>query len=123
MAESRQNLRELRSGLIVAGGTVCLFLLLVGSFAAHGNDERSLSIEALNPVYPQVPGHFGTPFRPADYTTEGVPVFCHHFLRQNTSAFEVVKILGALFLNLPLLDNMDVWTQTASAFEKEIVYF
>ncbi len=122
MAESRQNLKELRGGLIVAGVTVCLFLLLVGSFSAHGTGDRSLSVGALNPVYPQVPDHFGTPSRAADYSTEGVPALCHHFLRKDTNPLEVIKILGALLFNLPLLDDLDVWTQTASAFEKEIVY-
>jgi peptidoglycan/xylan/chitin deacetylase (PgdA/CDA1 family) len=122
MTESTSKWKELRGGIIVAAITVCLFLLLVASFTAPGLGEQRVSPSRFNPVYPQTLDHLRASLTPVHHTNDGVPVFCHHFLRQNTSPFEVVKILGALFLNLPLLDDLDVWTQTASAFEKEIVY-
>jgi peptidoglycan/xylan/chitin deacetylase (PgdA/CDA1 family) len=121
MVEPKKNLKELRSGAIVAIVTACLFVLLLGSFAVPGTGKRDLSEGDFETMFPPV--YYGAPFAPANGDgAQAIPVLCHHFLRDNTSPFEVVKILGALFLNLPLLDNMDVWTQTASAFEKQIVY-
>lgn len=52
----------------------------------------------------------------------GVPVICHHYLRANTTPRGFARILGALFLNLPLLGDMDVWTQTAAMFDAQMAY-
>ncbi|UCG51989.1 MAG: polysaccharide deacetylase family protein [Candidatus Latescibacterota bacterium] len=60
-------------------------------------------------------------FPPGEKTT-GVPVLCYHYLRAETTPLRFVKILGALFLNLPLLEDMDVWTQTASSFDRQMTY-
>ena len=57
-----------------------------------------------------------------DENATGVPILCHHYIRPRTTPFGFVKILGALFLNLPLLGDMDVWTQTTSSFERQMAY-
>jgi peptidoglycan/xylan/chitin deacetylase (PgdA/CDA1 family) len=57
-----------------------------------------------------------------DANSRAVPILCHHYFRANTTPLQFVKILGALFLNLPLLDDMDVWTQTAASFENQLSY-
>ena len=57
-----------------------------------------------------------------DKSSSGVPVLCHHYLREKTTPIQFLKILGALFFNLPLLDDMDPWTQTATTFEAQMAY-
>jgi peptidoglycan/xylan/chitin deacetylase (PgdA/CDA1 family) len=57
-----------------------------------------------------------------DENARGVPVLVHHYFRANTTPLQFIKILGALFLNLPLLGDMDVWTQTADSFENQLEY-
>ena len=57
-----------------------------------------------------------------DRSLSGIPVLCHHYLRGKTTPIGFVRILGALFFNLPLLDDMDTWTQTAASFDAEMAY-
>jgi peptidoglycan/xylan/chitin deacetylase (PgdA/CDA1 family) len=57
-----------------------------------------------------------------DADSPAVPILCHHYFRAKTTPFQFVKILGALFLNLPLLGDMDVWTQTSTSFENQLSY-
>ena len=57
-----------------------------------------------------------------DANSRAVPILCHHYFRANTTPLQFVKILGALFLNLPLLGDMDLWTQTAASFENQLSY-
>ncbi len=107
MVDSKKNLKELRGGAIVAMVATCLFVLVLGSFGASGTGERNLSAGVLYTVHPQIAEYAATPPAPPGRGgATAVPVFCHHFLRKDTSPFEVVKILGALFLNLPLIDHM-----------------
>jgi peptidoglycan/xylan/chitin deacetylase (PgdA/CDA1 family) len=55
-------------------------------------------------------------------SSSGVPVLCHHYLRAKTTPRVFARILGALFLNLPLLGDMDVWTQTTEMFDAQMGY-
>ncbi len=57
-----------------------------------------------------------------DSTQAGIPVLCHHYFRGQTTPTQVFRILGALFFNLPLLDGMDVWTQSSKVFEAQMEY-
>jgi peptidoglycan/xylan/chitin deacetylase (PgdA/CDA1 family) len=57
-----------------------------------------------------------------DSTHPGIPVLCHHYFRGQTTPKQFLKILGALFFNLPLLDGMDEWTQTSAVFEAQMDY-
>ena len=52
----------------------------------------------------------------------GVPVLCYHFLRENTGPIQFLRIMGSLLLNLPLLSDLEVWTQTESTFDQQMRY-
>jgi peptidoglycan/xylan/chitin deacetylase (PgdA/CDA1 family) len=122
---SRFNgLREdFRNGTIIAAIAACLLLV---ALALHPSTERFDNnafrevIDAQRPVVAKHRSPLIHVQEPAN--AAAVPVLCHHFFRENTSPFGLVKILGALFLNLPLIDNMDVWNQTAASFEKQMAY-
>jgi peptidoglycan/xylan/chitin deacetylase (PgdA/CDA1 family) len=52
----------------------------------------------------------------------GIPVLCYHYLRERTGPVRFFKILGALVLNLPLLDDMEIWTENVSTFRHQMEY-
>ena len=52
----------------------------------------------------------------------GVAVLCHHYLRGATTPLQFGRILGALILQLPIIRDMGLWTQTASGFEMQMQY-
>jgi peptidoglycan/xylan/chitin deacetylase (PgdA/CDA1 family) len=58
----------------------------------------------------------------SDSGTSEVPVLCYHYIRGNTGPLRVLKVLGYVVLSLPLLDDMEIWTQTENAFEKQMAY-
>lgn len=76
------------------------------------------------------------PGTPADYLTietpeeidadhpllarEGVPVLCYHYLRAGSSPGHLLRVVGAVLLNLPTLDDREYWTNTASEFERQM---
>ena len=90
-----------------------LFILMGGYQGPQTEPQTALA--ARSTIGPQTPPSY-------DIEHDGIPVLCHHFLRKNTGPLEAIRILGALFFNLPLLDDMDVWTQTVGAFEKQMRY-
>lgn len=114
---------DFRNGAIVA--TIAVVLVAAALTLAPSDDSTTQQMS--QPILGRADGVFPQRQLPAE-SDDGarnatrVPVLGHHFLRQDTNVFQVLKILGALFLNLPLLDDMDVWTQTASTFEKQMTY-
>jgi peptidoglycan/xylan/chitin deacetylase (PgdA/CDA1 family) len=113
--------KDLRSGVIVAAIASTLLLLLLVSAASNARDDRGAFQEVFDSGHPVIAKHRGAVNLEQRNATV-VPVLCHHFLRENTNPFELIRILGALFLNLPLLNDMDVWTQTASSFDQQLAY-
>ena len=104
------------SGVVALGALILLF-----------NPPAALEGVA-KPAHPEVRtteyGEGGAAQRNERYdkSSSGVPVLCYHYLREKTTPAGFLKILGALFFNLPLLDDMDPWTQTATAFEAQMAY-
>lgn len=96
--------RDLRNGAIISVFVVCIFIVILAA-----QSDTTLKTSSMFEV-------IGTA------SAESVPVVCHHFFREDIAPFEVYRIVGALFLNLPLIDDMNVWTQTRSSFEKQIRY-
>lgn len=89
--------------------------------------DRRASRAADNPnpyaaLFSEVPADTAIDAAHYDADSPAVPILCHHYFRSKTTPFQFVKILGALFLNLPLLDDMDVWTQTSTSFENQLSY-
>jgi peptidoglycan/xylan/chitin deacetylase (PgdA/CDA1 family) len=52
----------------------------------------------------------------------GVPVLCYHYLRGSGGPIRFFKVFLYVVLSLPVLDDNEVWTQTQSAFEKQMRY-
>ncbi|MDH3217705.1 MAG: polysaccharide deacetylase family protein [Candidatus Krumholzibacteria bacterium] len=114
---------DVRNGTIVAMVSVALFVALLAFRTPFDPTRAGASIKDSNAGDSWITGYIAPTYdtrRAGD--AAAVPVLCHHFLREDTDALRLLKILGALFLNLPVLKDMDVWTQTASEFEKQIVY-
>lgn len=53
---------------------------------------------------------------------DGIPILSYHYLRRRTGLLRFARILGALAFNLPLLDDMGIWTQTTAEFDRELRY-
>jgi peptidoglycan/xylan/chitin deacetylase (PgdA/CDA1 family) len=112
---------DFRNGAIIAGFAICLFLVAMALRAPtaryDGNGFRPVVGRERVVVLPPAAARGADPPNAAR-----VPILCHHYIRRDAQPLELVKILGALFLNLPVLGNMDVWTQTESAFAKQMAY-
>ena len=99
-----QMLRDLRNGILVGLLSVVLFVGLLGVLVGAHKPGEPIRVET------------------AAETNDGVPVFCYHFLRENTGTLQFLRILGSLLLNLPLLNDLEVWTQTEAAFDRQMAY-
>jgi peptidoglycan/xylan/chitin deacetylase (PgdA/CDA1 family) len=100
----------------LAVGAVCgaLFLaglVLVEALSRQGHPSRNARSAAAAPDN-----------APGVRVVSGVPVLCYHYLRAKTTPRGFARILGALFLNLPLLGDMDVWTQSEAMFDAQMEY-
>jgi peptidoglycan/xylan/chitin deacetylase (PgdA/CDA1 family) len=116
---------DFRNGAIIAGFAIGMFVVammhraLSRPYATGNTFEAVLENEKSDPA-PAAASAYARDAGPANAAR--VPILCHHYIRPNTTPFEVVRILGALFLNLPVLGSMDVWTQTKNEFEKQMTY-
>jgi hypothetical protein len=104
------------SGVVVLGA----FALLIHPPAALRSVANPVNIQPVE-FDPRGDGVEGREV-PHGMPSSGVPVLCHHYLRGKTTPVGFLKILGALFFNLPLLDDMDTWTQSVAAFDAEMAY-
>jgi peptidoglycan/xylan/chitin deacetylase (PgdA/CDA1 family) len=110
--------QDLRNGLLIAVvANLCLVLTLVivDSTMSPGLAKSTWTVETNDADVGELVTVVGPPSQP-------VPVLCHHFLRQRLDPFQFIRIAGALLLNLPVIENMDVWTQTVSSFEKQVAW-
>lgn len=110
-----KKFRIMRSDL--AEGTalaiLTVLLLVVGLVALEIPPTPGLSS-----VSPTVAAKHEVPGSPQ----QAVPVLCYHFVREVAGPMQIGRILGALFLNLPVLGDMDVWRQTTSSFDQQMAY-
>jgi peptidoglycan/xylan/chitin deacetylase (PgdA/CDA1 family) len=51
-----------------------------------------------------------------------VPVLCYHYIRGKSDPIRLVRVFGYVVLSLPLLDNSELWTTSASGFERQMEY-
>jgi peptidoglycan/xylan/chitin deacetylase (PgdA/CDA1 family) len=51
-----------------------------------------------------------------------VPVLCYHYLRGKSDPLRLLRVFGYVVLSLPLLNDTDVWTTSASEFERQLEY-
>lgn len=109
--------KDLRGGFIVALVAVTLFVVLLFQLGAKGAKHGYYFIERLEGAVQPIARGLDDPL--AINATQ-VPVFCYHFIRTQTTPFEFLRILGGLLFNLPLLSDMDIWTQSRSEFEREM---
>jgi peptidoglycan/xylan/chitin deacetylase (PgdA/CDA1 family) len=125
MPGGAELIKDLRNAFFVGAGAACLFVLGV-MVMTYPEGERHAGVRAISRVFPdsdpRVPSLAEPAVQAAGPRVRGVPVLCHHYLRESTTPVGFAKILGALFFNLPLLGNMDVWTQSSSTFERQIEY-
>ncbi len=117
--------KDVLNGAIIAVISSGLFIVSVVLHAPTGRHDGSNPRVALEsePAPSSAPTtRHGEDHAGAFPNATVVPVLCHHYIRRDTSPLGLVRILGALFLNLPILGNMDVWTQTEAAFDRQMAY-
>jgi peptidoglycan/xylan/chitin deacetylase (PgdA/CDA1 family) len=111
---------DLRNGFFVAMITLTLFIVLLFQIGAKGGEHGYAFVQRLEAA--RQPAVRGAAEPPTHHNASEVPVLCHHFLRTNTTPVQFFRILGGLFLNLPLLRDMEVWSQSQREFEREMKY-
>lgn len=99
-----QLLRDIRNGILVGLFCGVLFVVTLSVLRRPSVVRDASSVAAVVPH------------------GRGVPVLCYHFLRENTGTLQFIRILGSLFLNLPLLSDLEVWTQTRDTFDHQMAY-
>ncbi len=52
----------------------------------------------------------------------GVPVLCYHYFRPGLTAGRMVRVLGAVLLNMPTLPDRDFWTTTVPEFDRQMKF-
>ncbi len=50
----------------------------------------------------------------------GIPVLCYHYFRPGFNAERLLRVLGAVLLNLPMIPDKDFWSVTAPEFERQM---
>jgi peptidoglycan/xylan/chitin deacetylase (PgdA/CDA1 family) len=63
-----------------------------------------------------------TPAAETDVWRRGVPVLAYHYLRDGSGLERVVRSVGTVLLNLPLISETDYWTVSSAAFERHLRY-
>ncbi|MEZ5065098.1 MAG: polysaccharide deacetylase family protein [bacterium] len=58
----------------------------------------------------------------ADDRQLGVPILCYHYFGPGFTSGRLVRVLGAVLLNLPTLPDRDYWTTTVPEFERQMDY-
>ncbi len=124
MSHSSRSYRVLGEALLVGVVSAAIFLAALAVISGLSSPRGSVGTSSKSRVESHGTMLDGarSPAAVDDSSSPGVPVLCHHYLRSKTTPRQFVKILGALFLNLPLLEDMDVWTQSATVFDAQMAY-
>ncbi len=104
---------ELRTASLIGAGSAFLFVVALMVMACLAPQTQAPYDTTLRDISAK-----SIAARSSAASPSSVITICAR--RQRRVGF--VKILGALFLNLPLLGNVDVWTQSACSFEKQLAY-
>jgi len=54
---------------------------------------------------------------------DGIPVLCYHYFRRGFAPVYLLRVLGAVVLNLPTLGAKEYWTIPSAEFERHLRYF
>jgi len=57
---------------------------------------------------------------PPEGLNEGVPVLCYHYFRPGMTPSRVLRVLGAVLLNMPTVPANDFWTNTVPEFDRQM---
>jgi peptidoglycan/xylan/chitin deacetylase (PgdA/CDA1 family) len=111
--------RDAVGAIVTALIIMVLFVLLMGTMVMLGQSAGE-----------RVKAHMGEGIVPGDTVAVAavapgpappeVPVLCYHYLRDAGGLLRFLKVLGYVVLSLPLLDDDEIWTVTADAFEKQM---
>jgi peptidoglycan/xylan/chitin deacetylase (PgdA/CDA1 family) len=53
---------------------------------------------------------------------EGIPILSYHYFREGLTAERVLRVLGAVLLNMPTLPDKDYWSLAVPEFERQMRY-
>lgn len=112
--------KDLRRGFVVALIAMTLFIVLLFKIGAKGSTDGYSFVNRLDTA--RQPAARALPAPPAHTNAEDVHVFCYHFFRAETSPVHILRVIGGLLLNLPVLGDVDIWTQSRREFDREMKY-
>ncbi len=52
----------------------------------------------------------------------GVPILCYHYFRPGLTSARMLRVLGAVLLNMPTIPDKEYWTTTVPEFERQMRY-
>lgn len=100
--------------------TVVMVFAMVGFLRWRTLDIRPSTDSDLD-----MPSLFGsTPANwegiPEEGRNAGVPILCYHYFRPGLTPSRFVRVLGAVFLNMPSVPKNDFWTNTVPEFDRQM---
>jgi peptidoglycan/xylan/chitin deacetylase (PgdA/CDA1 family) len=109
--------KRTRAAAAFAIGALALVLLVWIRWERRGgpSPESDLDLPALFSPLRQRSSH-------SISAEPGVPVLCYHYFRPGLNAERMMRVLGAVLLNLPTLPDKDFWSVTAPEFERQMRY-
>ncbi len=107
--------RDLAIGLAVTAVAATAFVAGMGFFVSRGFDSTGrVRFDAEVPRPASMTADDGTAAR--------VPVLCYHYLRDKSDPLRLLRVFGYVVLSLPLLNDSELWTTSASEFERHMQY-
>lgn len=103
--------RDTHIGILLAVVAAIAIVLTVGGMVASGR-EAGRRVRADRTAAQLSP----------DAAAEHVPVICYHYIRGKSDPIRLLRVFGYVVLSLPLLDNSELWTTSAGAFERQMEY-
>jgi len=115
-----QNQRMKRSRMWLVFASVVLSVVL-GCFAWLNGSERLAPLKSdhhafLNPPQEQE-------WAVLSDAAESVPILCYHYFRPAFAPSYLLRVLGAVILNMPTLGAKEFWTLSIGEFERHLRYF
>jgi peptidoglycan/xylan/chitin deacetylase (PgdA/CDA1 family) len=116
VAVRRPSARAARGIAVILG--VAWILLSVARWLSRDRGPNVASDLDVPRLFPQ-----STELRYEDLRKSargGVPVLCYHYFREGLTTERILRVLGAVLLNMPTLPDRDYWSIPLPEFERQM---
>jgi peptidoglycan/xylan/chitin deacetylase (PgdA/CDA1 family) len=103
--------RDFAIGLVIAAVAASAFVAGMGIVVSRGFDASGRVRFDTSPRVATTNG-----------SAAGIPVLCYHYLRDKSDPLRLLRVFGYVVLSLPLLNDSELWTTSASEFERQMAF-